>query len=52
MTKIILILTIIMCSGCGSIASIREPGPGERITVIVQKETVGSDPVPHQVRGS
>jgi hypothetical protein len=51
MTKIILILTVIMCSGC-SIASIREPGPGERITVIVQKETVGSDPVPHQVRGS
>lgn len=35
---------LVAVTGCGSIATIREPAAGERLTVIVQKEAIGSDP--------
>jgi len=54
--KLILILGLFGLSAC-SVASIREPAPGERITVIVQKESIGGSTEPlaedrRAVRGS
>lgn len=38
---------MVALTGCvGTVATIREPGAGERVTVIVQKESIGSDPQP------